>query len=201
MTMSHEAEVRATANRTNLAPLDSKEKLGLWFFLGSEVILFGALILTFASFRISYAGLYGDFKSHLSIPLIGTNTFVLILSSYFVVRALQSIKQDLWRPFLLNMLVVLALGALFIGGQAYEWSQLFKEGIKVDNVFGSAFLVVTGIHGLHVLTGLAWAGTVILFGLEDAYDRDHYQAVEFFGLYWHFVDIVWIVLFSVIYLL
>lgn len=196
-----EAEARATAKRTNLAPLNSKEKLGVWFFLGSEVILFGTLILTYLAFRLSYPEQYISFRSHLSIPLIGANTFVLILSSYFVVRALQAIKQDELRSFLLNLLAVIALGSIFVGGQAYEWSQLFGEGITLANTFGSPFLIVTGIHGTHVLIGLAWAAIVLFFGIQDAYSRERYGAVEFFGLYWHFVDIVWIILFSLIYLL
>jgi cytochrome c oxidase subunit 3/cytochrome o ubiquinol oxidase subunit 3 len=196
-----EAEARATAKRTNLAPLFSKEKLGVWFFLGSEVILFGTLILTYLAFRLSYAEQYAGFRSHLSIPLIGANTFVLILSSYFVVRALQGIKQDKVRAFLLNLLTVVALGSLFIGGQAYEWSKLFSEDITLTNTFGSPFLIVTGIHGTHVLIGLAWAAIVLFFGIDDSYGSRGFSAVEFFGLYWHFVDIVWIILFSLIYLL
>jgi len=196
-----EAEVGATAKRTNIAPFDNKEKLGVWFFLGGEVILFGTLILTYSLFRITYADQYALFRSNLSIPLIGANTFVLITSSYFVVRALQAVKQDRLNAFLANLLVVLVLGSIFIGGQAYEWSQLFGEGIKLDNTFGSAFFIVTGIHGTHVLVGLAWASIVLLFGTGNAYNSRNYRAVEFFGLYWHFVDIVWIVLFSLIYLL
>ena len=196
-----EAEAKAAANRVNLAPLQSKEKLGVWFFLGGEVILFGTLILTYSLFRITYAGQYSSFRSNLSIPLIGANTFILIMSSYFVVRALQAVKQDRVNAFFLNLMVVLALGSVFIGGQAYEWSQLFGQGIKLDNTFGSAFFIVTGIHGTHVLIGLAWVGIVLLFGTGNAYNGRNYRAMEFLGLYWHFVDIVWIILFSVIYLL
>jgi cytochrome c oxidase subunit 3/cytochrome o ubiquinol oxidase subunit 3 len=194
-------EAEATAKRTNLAPLGNKEKLGVWFFLGGEVILFGTLILTYALFRITFADQYANFRSQLSIPLIGANTFVLIMSSYFVVRALQAIKEDRQNAFLLNLMVVLLLGSIFIGGQAYEWSQLFGQGIKLDNTFGSPFFIVTGIHGTHVLIGLAWVSIVLLFGAGRGYNSRNYRAMEFLGLYWHFVDIVWIILFSVIYLL
>ena len=199
--MASQAEVRATAQRTNLAPLHNKEKLGVWFFLGGEVILFGTLILTYVLFRITFADQYAMFRSQLSIPLIGANTFVLIMSSYFVVRALQAIKEDRQNAFLLNLMIVLLLGSIFIGGQAWEWSQLFGQGIKLDNTFGSAFFIVTGIHGTHVLIGLAWVSIVLLFGAGRAYSSRNYRAMEFLGLYWHFVDIVWIILFSVIYLL
>lgn len=201
-TTQHVGEDQSTANRTNVAPRQhNKDKLGMWFFLGSEIILFTTLILSFGLFRIEYADQYANFKANLNIPLIGINTFVLILSSYFVVRALNAVREDRVRAFLVNLLIVIALGALFIAGQAYEWSQLFNNGIKLDNMFGSPFFIVTGIHGTHVLIGLAWASVVLLFGLGDSYNRRDYGAVEFFGLYWHFVDIVWIVLFSLIYLI
>jgi cytochrome c oxidase subunit III len=193
---------RSTARRTNVAPQQhNKEKLGMWFFLGSEVILFTTLILSYGLFRINYANEYADFRSHLNILLVGINTFVLIVSSYFVVRALEAVRQDRLNAFFVNLLVVLALGALFIAGQAYEWSDLFAAGIKLDSTFGSPFFIVTGIHGMHVLIGLAWASVLLFLGFGDAYNAHRYGAVEYFGLYWHFVDIVWIVLFSLIYLL
>jgi heme/copper-type cytochrome/quinol oxidase subunit 3 len=195
-------ESEATAQRTNLAPgTHNRDKLGMWFFLGSEIILFTTLILSLGLFRIQYADEYASFRSHLSIPLIGVNTFILVMSSYFVVRSLRSIKEDRLNAFFGNLLLVIALGCLFIAGQAFEWSQLFAEGIKLDSTFGPPFFIVTGIHGMHVLIGLAWASVVLFFGLGDAYNSRDYGAVEFFGLYWHFVDIVWIVLFSLIYLL
>ena len=191
----------ATAKQVNLAPIHNKEKLAVWFFLGGEVILFGTLILTYILFRLTFPDQYASFRSHLNVLLIGANTFVLITSSYFVVRALDAIKENRLNAFLLNLMVVLLLGSVFIGGQAYEWSQLFGEGIKLDNTFGSPFFIVTGIHGMHVLVGLAWVCIVLLFGTGRAYNSESYRAMEFLGLYWHFVDIVWIILFSVIYLL
>ena len=191
----------AKVEPTRMAPAGTKDKLAVWFFLGGEVTLFSALIITYAVVRITYPSQYADFRSHLSIPLIGLNTFILILSSYFVVRVLESVRQDRVRDMLLNLLVVLALGAIFIGGQAYEWSTLFGLGIKLDSTFGAPFFIITGIHGMHVLIGLAWASIVLVYGLDHAYDRRHDRGVEIFGLYWHFVDIVWIVLFSLIYLL
>ncbi|HSB00850.1 MAG TPA: heme-copper oxidase subunit III [Anaerolineales bacterium] len=198
----HIGEAEATTRRTNVVPgHHDKEKLGIWFFLGSEVILFTTLILTYGLFRINYGNEYGSFKSHLNIPLIGINTFVLVMSSYFVVRTLQAAREDRTNALFGNLLLVLALGSLFIAGQAYEWSKLFAEGIKLDNTFGSPFLIVTGIHGTHVLIGLAWASILLFLGLDDRDSGGWSRAIEFFGLYWHFVDIVWIVLFSLIYLL
>lgn len=184
----------------NLAPANTKNKLAMWFFLGGEITLFSALILTFAVTRITYAADYANFRSHLSIPLIGINTFVLILSSYFVVQVVEAVKRGRVNDMLLNLLAVLLLGAFFIGGQAYEWSTLFGEGIHLSNTFGAPFFIITGIHGLHVLIGLAWSCIILFLGLDNTFDSNHSQGIEIFGLYWHFVDIVWIVLFSLIYL-
>ena len=192
---------RTTAEHTNLAPLYSRNKLAVWFFLGGEIILFGTLILTYSLFRIINSDQYAAFRSHLSIPLIGLNTFILVCSSYFVVRALTAARQRNQTAMLVNLLIVLALGAIFISGQAYEWSTLYGEGITVVATFGSPFFIVTGIHGTHVLVGLVWASVLLMFGLGDKPSDRPDRAVELFGLYWHFVDIVWIVLFSLIYLI
>jgi heme/copper-type cytochrome/quinol oxidase subunit 3 len=198
----HEQRVNdATARRTNLAPLYSRNKLGMWFFLGGEIILFATLISTFALSRLTYSQYYAAFRSYLNIPLIGLNTFVLVLSSYFVVRTLAAARHREQTAMLINLLVVMALGALFIAGQAYEWATLYRQGITVENTFGAPFYIVTGIHGTHVLVGMIWASILLVSGIGDLPDDRPDRAVELFGLYWHFVDIVWIVLFSVIYLL
>ena len=184
-----------------VVPQHEKDKLGVWLFLGGEVVLFSSLILILIVFRVSYADLYGSFRDHLSIPLVGLNTFVLIISSYLVVRALQAIRGGSQRGLRLYLLGVMLLGAIFLSGQAIEWAQLFKEGISLNSLFGTPFFVVTGIHGSHVLIGIAWASFVQIQSLDGACSERNTLGVEVFGLYWHFVDIVWIVLFSLIYLL
>ena len=184
-----------------LVPVGDKNKLAAWFFLGSEIILFGALIVAFGAVRLSNPASYSSFKSHLSIPLIAANTFVLILSSYFVALSVEAARAGRQAELLRNLVIVFALGSLFIVGQAYEWSTLFGVGIGLYSTFGAPFFIVTGIHGAHVLIGLAWASIVLLTSLPDSPGGWRGQSVEIFGLYWHFVDIVWIVLFSVIYLL
>ena len=190
----------ALAKPTRLAPAHTKDKLAIWFFLGGEVVLFGTLIFTYAIVRSAYSADYPDFRSLLNIPLIGANTFVLILSSFFVVRAVEAARQARQPAVLSNLVIVMALGSLFVAGQAYEWSTLLGAGLQLASTFGGPFFIVTGIHGTHVLVGLAWAGAVLFSALGQPNGRRD-QSVEMFGLYWHFVDIVWIVLFSVIYLL
>jgi cytochrome c oxidase subunit 3 len=193
--MSHVTE------HLGVVPQHEKDKLGVWLFLGGEVVLFSSLILILIVFRVSYADRYGSFRDHLSIPLVGLNTFVLIISSYLVVRALQAIRRGNQTGLRLNLLGVMLLGAIFLSGQAIEWAQLFKEGVSLNSLFGTPFFVVTGIHGSHVLIGIAWASFVLIQSLDGTFSERKYLGVEVFGLYWHFVDIVWIVLFSLIYLI
>jgi heme/copper-type cytochrome/quinol oxidase subunit 3 len=183
-----------------LVPRRQSEKLGVWIFLGGEVVLFSSLILTILYFRIHDAAAYPAFRDHLSIPLVGLNTFILIVSSFLVVRALEAIRHDRRTALIYNLLGVLVFGAAFVTGQAIEWSELFHAGITASSLFGTPFFTVTGIHGTHVMIGIAWDAFVIVQALNGAYSARNSHGVEVFGLYWHFVDIVWIVLFSVIYL-
>ena len=139
-----------------LVPRRQTDKLGVWIFLGGEVVLFSSLILTILYFRIHDASAYPAFRDHLSIPLVGLNTFILVVSSFLVVRALEAIRHDHRAGLVYNLLGVLILGAAFVSGQAFEWSELFHAGITPSSLFGTPFFTVTGIHGTHVMIGLAW---------------------------------------------
>ncbi len=185
------------------APLAEREnpKLGIWVFLGGEVIFFGALISTYILIRIHSPADIAAAKTHLSIPLIAINTFILILSSYFVVRALEAIRDGNVKGLRRNLLLVALLGAMFLGGQAFEWTTLYREGVWVGNTFGTPFLTITGIHGTHVFVGLIWSLFIQYGIIRKGYSRRSNLGVEIFGLYWHFVDIVWIILFTVFYLI
>ncbi len=176
-------------------------KLALWFFIGGEVVFFSTLILTFALARIEYASQYADFRSHLSIPLIAGNTFVLIASSFLVVRGLEAIREGNQKGLQGNLLGVLILGLIFLGGQAFEWSTLFSAGISPSNPFGTPFFTVTGIHGTHVFVGVLWGAFLLIYARRHKFSVQDHRGIENFGLYWHFVDIVWIVLFTLIYLI
>jgi cytochrome c oxidase subunit 3 len=185
------------------APISQQEnsKLGIWVFLGGEVIFFVTLIVTFIFVRLTQSGYQTQFRSNLSIPIIAGNTFVLITSSYFVVRALEAIRDNEHQKMARNLIVVVVLGLIFLGGQAFEWISLFQDGINLTSTFGTPFFTVTGIHGTHVFVGVIWAIYLLLYNRRIPFDRTDTLAVENFGLYWHFVDIVWIVLFTQIYLI
>ena len=188
---------------TSTAPVSQRDntKLGIWVFLGGEVVFFIALILVFLLTRLSNAGYTAQFRSHLSIPVIALNTFILVTSSYFVVRALEAISHGEQRGLRSNLLAVIVLGVLFLAGQAFEWTSLFRDGVDYSTVFGMPFFTVTGIHGTHVFVGILWAVYLLIGDRRLRYTRDNHLGIENFGLYWHFVDIVWIVLFTLIYLI
>ncbi len=189
---------------SNPSPLVQQDntKLAIWVFLGGEVVFFVSLILLIIFTRLTKSGYDAQFRSHLSIPIIALNTFVLVTSSYFVVRSLDAISIRGDRKALTrNMLVVIALGLLFLAGQAYEWTALFREGVTYSSPFGTPFFTVTGIHGTHVFIGIVWAIYLLIGHLREPFTKITFRGVENFGLYWHFVDIVWIVLFTVIYLI
>lgn len=185
------------------APLPEHDntKLGVWIFISGEVIFFGSLIGTLILFHVKHQADFITARTHLSIPLIGLNTFILILSSFFVVRALEAIREDNVKGLRFNLILVSILGLMFIGGQAFEWTTLFREGLGFTTTFGTPFFTITGIHGTHVFVGVLWSLFLQWSISRKAFSSKNFLGVEVFGLYWHFVDIVWIILFTLFYLI
>jgi len=188
---------------TNIIPVPQSEntKFGMWVFLGGEVVFFVSLILIFLLTRIVNPNYEIEFRSLLSIPVIAGNTFILLTSSYFVVRALEAIGIGNHKGMRNNLIVVIALGFLFLAGQMVEWATLFRDGVNYSSTFGMPFFTVTGIHGTHVFIGVLWAIYALVGDRRLPYTKEKHMGIENFGLYWHFVDIVWIVLFTLIYLI
>jgi len=180
---------------------DENSKLAMWVFLGGEVVFFIALILIFLLARLVHADYNAQFRSHLSIPVIALNTFILVTSSYFMVRALEAISYGNEKGLRNNLWVVVVLGLLFLGGQAFEWTSLFNEGVSYSTIFGMPFFTLTGVHGTHVFIGVLWALYLLVAHGRMPFTQENHLGIENFGLYWHFVDIVWIVLFTLIYLI
>jgi cytochrome c oxidase subunit 3 len=176
-------------------------KLGVWVWLGSEAVFFSALIVVYIIMRDK--SITGPFPHDvLNVSLTAANTFVLICSSLTMVTALSSIqggnKQSLWRWLVATMI----LGMAFLTGQAIEFTSLFHQGLSLStNLFGGTFFTLTGFHGAHVLIGVIWIGFVAVRALRGGYNQTNYLMVELTGLYWHFVDLVWIIIFTIVYLL
>lgn len=178
-------------------PLD-RRKLGMWLFIGSEVMFFSGFIAAFVHFKVLDPGA----TDVLDIPLTTANSFMLLTSSFTVVSALAAIRRNDIRTMWNYLVATWFLGMAFLMGQALEFSKLSYEGVTLHSTFGSTFFSVTGFHGFHVFIGLIWLLVVLIrtfrrniVGTEQAIQ------VEVFGLYWHFVDVVWIFLFAIIYLI
>jgi heme/copper-type cytochrome/quinol oxidase subunit 3 len=192
--------VHETFEQTSLG-VDSR-KLGIWVFLASEALFFAALITTFIVESVrSVQGPYP--KEVLSLPLVSVNTFVLIASSLAMVTALSHAQESDIRGAIRWLIATAVLGLAFLGGQAYEFTHLYLSGLSLSqNLFGASFFTLTGTHGLHVLSGIIWI-ILVIFQLRK-YSGSIEQAamkIELTGLYWHFVDLIWIIIFTFVYLL
>jgi cytochrome c oxidase subunit 3 len=179
----------------------NNRKLGMWAFIASEVMFFSSLIATFIAFKVDHEVAFEEAHKILSLPLATIGTTVLIVSSFAVVMGLEAIQSNDRRVFFNWMGLTIMFGLAFLSIQAFEWYELMHEGIKADDVFGTVFFTTTGFHGLHVLGGVVWLILIMLRAARGEYSAENNLGIELFGLYWHFVDVVWIVLFTVIYLI
>lgn len=180
-------------------------KFGMWLFLSSELLIFGGLIFVFAYTRDSIT-LKGEHWPHFeivpSLLLVSFNTFILLASSWFVVEGIESIRRNDSAGLRKWLLLTIVGGLAFLLGQAVEYTTLIAvEGHSMAEPFGGAFFSLTGLHGLHVFAGVIWCLLLIPRVSAKAFSAKNYTTVEMFGLYWHFVDVVWILIFTVIYLL
>ncbi len=176
-------------------------KIGFWAFMGSECLFFGTLITTYMVYK--GASISGPFPEEiLNIPLTSISTFVLLMSSTAMVLALDQVRKGNKRNTLISLAGVIVLGSIFLGFQVYEFIHVVHEGLTIQqNVFGSSFFVLTGFHGAHVTVGVIWIATLFIRSLMNELPPAKALQVEIAGLYWHFVDIVWIVIFTLVYLI
>ena len=175
-------------------------KLGMWVFLASEVMFFTGLIAAFIVLRMSHPHWPGS-DGHLSVPLGTLNTFLLICSSTTIVLALADAQRGAMRALRCWLLVTIVLGSLFLCIKGYEYSAKFHHGIgPATNVFWSCYFALTGFHALHVLGGIGLNLYILSLTRNEELWQDRGHRLEYAGLYWHFVDIVWIFLFPLLYL-
>lgn len=176
------------------------QKLGIWALIGSEAVFFSALIVTYIVLR--GRSITGPLPHQiLDIPLTAVNTFVLICSSLTMVSALAAIQVGAVRRLRLFLVATMVLGLAFLGGQAIEFTMLAQHGLSPSvNLFGASFFTLTGFHGAHVLAGVIWISFILARSLRGGITREKHASVELVGLYWHFVDLVWIIIFTIVYL-
>jgi cytochrome c oxidase subunit 3/cytochrome o ubiquinol oxidase subunit 3 len=193
------APVGEHAEHQTSTGLDNR-KLAMWGFLGSECLLFGALISSYLLYRGRGTGL----KPHdvYDIPYTSVSSFVLLMSSLTMVLALAAIQRGEQRKTRVWLAATALLGMTFISGQVYEFTTFVHKGLSLTaNPASSAFFVLTGFHGTHVTLGILMLLSLVGLSLLGKLGPERSLIVELIGLYWHFVDIVWVVIFTVVYLM
>jgi heme/copper-type cytochrome/quinol oxidase subunit 3 len=188
----------------------------MWLFLASDAMGFIGLISAYIVLRWSNPAATwipgaGDWSvagqgSTAGLPpldpvITGVNTFILIVSSFTMVLALDACHRGLQKRLLTFLGLTAGLGAVFLGVQVYEYSQLLSHGLAMwHHPYGATFYMCTGFHGAHVLSGVIYLVVMWLNALKGKYGPHNSSPVELVGLFWHFVDLVWIILFTIIYL-
>jgi heme/copper-type cytochrome/quinol oxidase subunit 3 len=173
----------------------------MWVFLGSDCLFFGALIATYMVYRgQSIVGPYPN--DIIDVPITTISTFVLLCSSFGMVQALSATNRNDQNGIKFWLLATAIMGAIFIGFQVYEFNTFRNEGLTLgSNLFGASFFTLTGFHGAHVTVGILWLLGLYIVARKGRLGPATSLDVEIMGLYWHFVDIVWIVIFTLLYLI
>jgi cytochrome c oxidase subunit III len=196
--------------------------LGMLLFITSEVMFFAGLFAAYFTLRAGYQEVVNGQLTHVWPPtefanvlvpftlftesgalnLIVPMTILLITSSFTCQLGVWGIRRDDHTAFRRNFAVTIVLGSLFLLMEMYDWSVLFHEGLSMSSTtFGTTYFTLTGFHGAHVFGGVVMLSVVLYRGLAGQFSSRHYDMVEATSLYWHFVDVVWILLFSVLYVL
>ena len=176
-------------------------KLLMWLFLASECLFFGSLIGAYLLYRDrSVAGPYPE--DLFDIPFTSVSAFILLMSSVTMVLALAAIQRGDQHGLRVWLFTTAFLGVLFVSGQAFEFTEFHREGLSLStNLFGTTFFVLTGFHGAHVTVGVLILLSLLVMALRGRLTQSESLHIELAGLYWHFVDIVWIVIFTLVYLI
>ena len=220
--MAHELAVEPRSVLAHhFADIDQQRataSLGMWVFLATEVMFFGGLFLTYTIYRWSYPEAFSAGSHHLSLWLGGVNTAVLLTSSFSMALAVHAAQERRRRALMVWLVATMVLGAAFLGIKAYEWLHEAQLGLlpgsnftfstpdpasfqsRQVELFFVLYFTMTGFHALHMIIGLAIMTVLLIQAKRGRYDAVYHSPVEVSGLYWHFVDIVWIFLFPLLYL-
>ena len=189
-----------TSGHTTTTGLDNR-KVMMWAFIGSDCLFFASLVSTYLLYRgKSVVGPYP--YEVLNIPYTSVSAFVLLMSSLTMVLALGAIQRGDHTRLRIWLLATSILGCIFLGGQYFEFTVFVEQGVTLQgNLFGSSFFTLTSFHGLHVTFGVVILMSFFVMSLRGRLSQEQSLNIELAGLYWHFVDIVWIVIFTVVYLI
>jgi cytochrome c oxidase subunit 3 len=187
--------------------------LGMWIFLSTEIMFFGGMFLGYALYRAWYSPAYAAASRHLDIVLGGINTGVLLCSSLTMALAVHAAQLGARRTVVLFLIATILLGCVFLGIKGFEYYHKYEEHLipgahfqfeganpKHAQLFFSFYFALTGMHALHMIIGIGLMLVMILLTLRGRFSPQYYFPIEMAGLYWHFVDIVWVFLFPLLYL-
>jgi cytochrome c oxidase subunit III len=188
-------------------------QLGIWTFLATEVLFFGGLILAYAVYRFGYPADFAEAGRHTKIAIGAVNTAVLLTSSFAVAWAVTAARLEQPRPAAVLLCCAAALGVIFLALKGFEYFAEYREQLVPGRNFKFApehargaelfflfYFIATGLHAVHVLVGIAVLAVIARQAARGAYSRRYHAPITVAGLYWHFVDMVWIFLFALIYL-
>ena len=191
--------------------------LGMWIFLITEVMFFGGMFLAYTVYRRTYPEIFAIASSSLNVYIGAANTVVLLCSSFTMVMAVRAAQLGRTKGIVLFLILTLLLGGVFLGVKAYEWNEKFQEhhipgpsfhleGLAPDQqghaqLFFSLYFAMTGLHALHMVIGAGLLGVLIWQARKGRFSAEYMTPVDLTGLYWHFVDIIWIFLFPLLYLI
>ena len=189
--------------------------LGMWVFLVTEIMFFGGLFLAYAIYRREFAGVFALASNTLDVVIGAVNTAVLLCSSYTMVLAVRAAQIGSRKALIVFLILTILLGGIFLGVKAYEWNQKFEEhhvpgpsfhleGTTAQGpaqLFFSLYFTMTGLHALHMVIGEGLLLFLLWQAYAGKYAPSYYTPVDVGGLYWHFVDVIWIFLFPLLYLI
>ena len=193
--VSKVAQEEHTEEHATSLGLDNR-KLMMWVFLASETLFFGSLISTYMVFRGK--SLVGPYPEDIfNIPYTSVSAFVLLMSSLTMVLALSALQRGDQRRTRIWIMTTALLGSVFLGGQVFEFTTFVHHGLTLStNVFGSSFFVLTGFHGAHVTFGVVWLLSLFLYSFRGGVTAKRHLDIDLAALYWHFDDVLWILIFT-----
>ena len=191
---------------------DTGSKIGMWLFLFTELLLFGGLFLLYSVYRYRFPHEFHEAAKELDLVLGSVNTLILLTSSFTMVMSIYFLRKENKRVSVIMLVVTILLGLLFLVDKYFEWGAKIEHGIYPDSpellarshgeiLFFGLYYVMTGLHGLHVIIGAIFLSVVLVFVQKKKVTPANYILLENSGLYWHLVDIIWIYLFPLFYLI
>jgi cytochrome c oxidase subunit 3 len=199
---------------TDLEQQSDSAKLGMWLFLLTEILLFGGVFVAYAIYRAWYPETFQNANEFLDVRLGTINTVVLIVSSLTMALAIRDIQLNKRKASMINLMVTIALAAVFLVIKYFEYSHKIHEGMLPGkfyffdgvagtnpHVFFSIYFLLTGIHGLHIIIGMSLITWMLIKLRQGHFSSEYYVPIECVGLYWHLVDLIWIFLFPLLYLI